>query len=555
MCGIAGIFSLEAPTPSQAEIEKMTQVLAHRGPDGQGFLLDGPIAFGHRRLSIIDLEFGEQPMVSATGQSTITFNGEIYNYRQLREKMIAAGYSFKTKSDTEVILALYEKHGMDFFQHLSGMFAFALWDRQQKKLILARDRLGVKPLYFCIVNGRLYFASEVKAIRAAASQLNDVNDKSVNAYFTRQYIGGRDTIFSGIQKLLPATALEISREKQTEKKYWQLQPATSNGVDLRAAASRLDKLFEQAVVDHLVSDVPVGVFLSGGVDSSCLLAYGAVNSEKPLNTFSVGFGVNSQYNELEYARLLANRYQTRHHEIQVTSQEALDVLPFIVEQMDEPLADYAMVPTYLMSKFATEKVKVVLSGEGADELFGGYKRYRFDAFYDKLQPLISPSVSQRMPFLFPDQQRRLLLRNFIPARQLDSELKLRADQLSFGKAGHLNSVLYADVNNWLADDLLMKVDKMGMLASLEARVPYLDQQVVEYVSSLPGKLKVGLKDEKRLLKSMAKTFVPDEILQRPKHGFTVPVSEWLRGPLKKTFEEMVLDNSKVADIMNLDHVA
>ncbi|MCZ6595301.1 MAG: asparagine synthase (glutamine-hydrolyzing) [Bacteroidetes bacterium] len=555
MCGIAGIYSIKGPDPQREEIERMTQALAHRGPDGQGFFLEGPIAFGHRRLSIIDLESGKQPMESTSARTIVSYNGEIYNYRELRKDLISDGYRFETKSDTEVILALYEKYGMKFLQFLSGMFAIALWDRQTKKLIMVRDRIGIKPLYICRYNGRIYFASEIKSIRAAVPNLNKLNLHAVNSYFTRQYIGGRETIFESIEKLPPAMSLEISQDKCIERKYWQPEPHHGNGLSLSAAAKKLDELFDRSVKGHLVSDVPVGIFLSGGVDSSCLLAFGAQNSSEPLDTFSVGFGESSKYNEIEYARVLAKKYNTRHHEIHVTPSEVLDILPFIIKELDEPLADYAILPTYIMSRFAAERVKVVLSGEGADELFGGYKRYRFYAMRDRL-PLkrIFNCKAPVGPFLFKERNRKCLLKNFVECQYLKAEVKSLEDRLFFQSAGYLNSMLYTDIKNWLVDDLLMKVDKMCMLASLEARVPYLDQNVVEFLLSLSGNLKVGLREKKRLLKAVAMSYIPLEIIQRPKHGFTVPVGEWLKGPLKKTFEEIVFDNSKISDWINLSYV-
>ncbi|MFQ5601948.1 MAG: asparagine synthase (glutamine-hydrolyzing) [bacterium] len=560
MCGIAGIYAYNSAPPAKREIEQMTEVLAHRGPDGSGFFQEDAVAFGHRRLSIIDIDSGQQPMTSPTGQSIITYNGEIYNFPQLRQNLVAEGYPFKTRSDTEVILALYEKYGMSFLDYISGMFAFALWDRTKRKLILTRDRIGIKPLYHCDFEGKIYFASEIKAIRSVLPQLNELNPAAVNFYFTRQYVGGNCTIFNGIEKLPPASVMEIVRESKSEYRYWQPAPALQNGVTMSQAAIQLDGLFNEAVKGHLVSDVPVGVFLSGGVDSSCLLAFAAQNSQEPLNTFSVGFGQGSKFNEIDYARILAEKYQTHHHEINVTGTEALKHLPFIIEQLDEPIADYAILPTYLMSRFAAEKVKVVLSGEGADELFGGYKRYHLYALKDLLSRTFLSGMFTKInlpgPCLFHEPERKRLLPGcFIQDDQMDAEQKMRTDQAFFQDAGHLNSMLYTDLRNWLVDDLLMKVDKMGMLASLETRVPYLDQKVAEYVLTLSGNFKTGLKEKKRLLKEVAKPHIPIEIIRRPKHGFTVPVGEWLKGPLHAVFEDTVLENSKITQWVDVDFIS
>lgn len=524
----------------------MNGTIAHRGPDGEGMFFDGPVGLGHRRLSIIDLEAGKQPMQSADGQSVIVFNGEIYNYPILREELLKKGYPFQTHSDTEVILALYHAEGEQGFKKLSGMFAFALWDKGRKRLLLVRDRAGMKPFYFAQSKGQFVFASEIKAIRAARPDLNEIDKSAVNFYFSRQYIGGDTTIFSHIKKVKPGTWLDIDIEgKIKETVYWQLQPVSPIKTSIEEATAKTDDLLKAAVKSHLIADVPVGVFLSGGLDSSTVLSYAAENSEYPLQTFSVGFGENNELNEVHFARQLAQRYGTEHHEIHVTEKEVLDCLPHIIQHLDEPLADYAVLPTYVMSRFAAQHVKVVLSGEGADELFGGYKRYHAYSLLDRLPFSSLFNAKLPGPSVFKNSERRQLLNPDIlkENQQLPQERQLRTDKKYFSPAGQVNSMLYADMRNWLVDDLLMKVDKMGMLASIEARIPFLDHALVEYVASLDGRLKVSLKEKKILLRKVATKRLPPEIFNRPKHGFTVPVGDWLRGALRGTFEEAVLNDT------------
>lgn len=559
MCGIAGIFSFTGQSIEENTINKMTEALVHRGPDGQGTFVEGPVALGHRRLSIIDLESGGQPMQSVSGNSVISYNGEIYNFPDLRANLLKEGYLFKTKCDTEVILTLYEKYGVDCLQHLSGMFAFALWDRKRQRLFLARDRVGIKPLYICTQPDRLIFSSEIKAIRKAAPHFNELDPQSVNSYFTRQYVGGAGTIFKEIKKVLPGTYLEVDSAGVKEKIYWQPAPNCDNEITLPEAVTQLDHLMQQSVTEHLVSDVPVGLFLSGGIDSGTLLSYVVNNSAQQVQTFSVGFGEESKLSETKFARLLANNYETNHREIQVTYEEVLNSLPFILKNLDQPFADYAALPTFIMSKFAAEHVKVVLSGEGADELFGGYNRYRLFALFDAFDKMPINGFLSRWrlpkPCLFNDSQRsRLFKKEFIRQSSLEAEVKMMADKNKFSKAGHVNSALFLDVKNWLVDDLLMKVDKMGMLASLEARVPYLDHQLIEFMFALKGSLKVGIKSIKILLKKLAQPKLPREIYNRPKHGFTIPVNDWFRGPLKHHFQETIVGELDSSEWLNRSFV-
>lgn len=558
MCGITGILSLDGSTASREVVEKMNGKIAHRGPDGQGIFMDGPIGLGHRRLSIIDLASGNQPMQSANGRTTIVFNGEIYNYQELRSELLKKNYPFQTHSDTEVILALYQLEGTDSFKKLAGMFAFAIWNRQLQQLVLARDRAGMKPLYYAQFNGHFVFASEIKAITAAFPALKEIETSALNFYFARQYIGGETTIFKGIKKLKPATLLTIgTNESPTESTYWALSPKRPDlHLTLQEATQRTDELLEKSVKSHLIADVPVGVFLSGGLDSSTILSYAAEHSDQNLHTFSVGFGQGSALNETEFARQLASHYNTMHHEIHVTEREVLDCLPHIIAQMDEPMADYAVLPTYVMSRFAAQNVKVVLSGEGADELFGGYKRYSIYSILDRLP--MGHMFDSRLPRpnVFKQKDRKKLLSPgiFIKQGLLPQEQQLHVDKKYFAMAGHLNSILYTDQRNWLVDDLLMKVDKMGMLASLEARIPFLDHHLVEYIATINGQMKVRGKNKKILLRQVAAKRLPFNISKRQKHGFTVPVGEWLKGALRDIFQTVVLNDPANSEFFDLKQV-
>ena len=542
MCGIAGLVHLNGRNADAAVAVRMSAALAHRGPDGEGSLEEGPVAFAHRRLSIIDIEGGAQPMESSTARTVISYNGEVYNSPALRDRLRGLGCEFRTRSDTEVILAAYETWGAEAFGELHGMYAFALYDRAERAVFLARDPMGIKPLYLCERNGTVYFASEVKAIRAVLDGLS-LNTAAVNAFFLRQYIGGPQTIFEEVSSVEPGTYRRLcwsgGTERSTRGTFYQMPITEPRPISLGRAADQLDAELHRAVEEHMLSDVPVGLFLSGGLDSSLLLAFASDVSTEPLSTFSVGFG-DARVDETHHARLVAESLGARHHELRVSAGEGLAVLPHIVAQMDQPLADYAVVPTYVMSRFAAEHVKVVLSGEGADELFGGYrKRY--------LPQLLASPLGTRMaprniygPLLFMERARRRLLGpRYVPAASLVSEQRLRDDLRRFRRAGTVNAALRADLRNWLVDDLLMKVDKMGMLASLEARVPYLDRGVVEMVSAWPASVKLDLRATKRVLRELVAKRFPDSISKRPKQGFTVPVGQWFRDGLREEFEARV----------------
>jgi asparagine synthase (glutamine-hydrolysing) len=520
----------------------MGATIQHRGPDGDGSFEEGPVAFAHRRLSIIDIEGGAQPMESSTGKTVICYNGEVYNSPTLRDRLQGLGYEFRTRSDTEVILAAYEAWGVDGFAELHGMYAFALYDRAERAVFLVRDPMGIKPLYVCERNGTVFFASEIKAIRSAVQGLS-LNGAAVNAFFLRQYIGGPQTIFDEVFSVEPGTYRRLQwtgeGDRSVEGFFYEMPVKRPQPISLSDASEALDRELHRAVEDHMLSDVPVGLFLSGGLDSSLLLALASDVTTEPLSTFSVGFG-DAHVDETEHARFVAESLGAKHHELRVAAEEGLSVLPHIVAHMDQPLADYALVPTYVMSRFAAEHVKVVLGGEGADELFGGYRnRYLPQLLTSPLGPLLAPR-NVYGPLLFMERTRRKLLGAcYTPARLLPSEQRLRRDLRRFRRAGTINAALHADLHNWLVDDLLMKVDKMGMLASLEARVPYLDRGVVEMVSAWPANVKLDFCSTKRVVRKLVARRFPDSIAKRRKQGFTVPVGRWFREGLRAEFEARV----------------
>ena len=555
MCGIAGVLRFAAPADGlageqlfgqRALVEAMTRTLAHRGPDGSGAYADGPVALGHRRLSIIDLEGSPQPMTSVSGRTVVVYNGEIYNYRALRQELIAAGVPLATRGDTEVILALYEAHGVAGLERLRGMFAFALWDRAARRLLLARDPLGIKPLYVQAAPERLAFASEMKALALSGpAGAPALDPAALNSYFLRQYAGGAQTCRRGVERLPAGTVLEIAPDGSTRTHRPWSAPLAAPARSAREARDWLDHELSRAVRDHLESDVPVGVFLSGGLDSSLLVALARRHARTPLSTFSVGFG-DASVDEVGYAQSIATQFGTEHRELRVTADEALADLPAIVRSLDQPLADYAIVPTYAMSRAAREHVKVVLGGEGADEVFGGYLgRYWPYVALELLglDQLGLPLPPLRAPLFADCDRRRLLGDRFVPASALPYEAMLRSEIEAHRGDGAINAALHADLRGWLESDLLAKIDEMGMLASLETRVPYLDWDLVRRVAALPGSLKIGLRGTKWLLREVGARYLPREIAQRRKHGFTVPVGSWLLGPLRERFEDLALGSS------------
>jgi asparagine synthase (glutamine-hydrolysing) len=565
MCGIAGILRCDGAAPGPELLRAMTTAIAHRGPDGDGFFRDGPVGLGHRRLAIIDLVTGDQPMASDDGSLVLIFNGEIYNFRELRLELEARGAAFRTTSDTEVILHAYEAWGVDCLPRLRGMFAFALWDKTRRRLFLARDRVGIKPLVYAWDGRRLLFGSEIKALLEDPELPRELDWEALRDFLTLHYIPSPRTIFRSIRKLPPASylLLDLDRPEPEIRRYWDLRFEPD---DRPSEADWLEGLrwhLSDAVRSHLVSDVPIGAFLSGGVDSSTVVALMAQATAGRVRTFSIGFD-DSDFDELEHARAVAQRYETQHFEY-VVKPNALDTLPRLAWQFDEPFADSSALPTYYVSKITREHVTVALSGDGGDENFLGYTRYaraqrlheRLDAFPAVLaRPLLRLAAR-----LLPPGARGQGYLDLLGASPVDRYFKLVAYQrsetlrslLSPGAREHVKPVVtpdlfrrlaaegrtgdyastlqYLDIHCYLPEDILTKVDRTSMAVSLEARVPLLDHVLMEYVATMPTALKFRDGAGKVILKRAMAADLPAGMLNRRKMGFGLPIASWFRREL------------------------
>lgn len=577
MCGIAGIVNLNPrEAVDEAVLKRMRDTIRHRGPDGEGLWIDGPVGLAHRRLAIVDVAGGHQPMTNEDESCWITYNGEIYNHAALRPELEARGHHYRTRSDTETILHLYEEEGERCVERLRGMFAFAVWDGARRRLLLARDRLGIKPLYYAITERQLLFASEIKAILSAGSIRPTFNEAILPEFLATRFVSGEETFFRGVHKLLPGRTLSWSAgEGLCERRYWQLSVDTDNTADgIQQRAREVRTRLEAAVRSHLMSDVPLGLFLSGGIDSSGLAALMAPMAKEPIRTFAVGFA-EREANELDYARLAARAVGAQHHEVVISAAEFFNTLPHLIWHEDEPIAFTSSVPLYFVSRLAREHVKVVLTGEGADELFLGYNRYRVTAWNDRLgraYGAVVPSALRRkvgglmeaLPggirrhvgrtFLMrPLDPRELFYDNFavfpevLQDRLLADTASLRArDPYAEGLRSYLadgggvpERMSQADLQTYLVE-LLMKQDQMSMAASVESRVPFLDHEFVEHVATIPAHFKLRRWQTKAVLREALRGLVPPAILTRRKMGFPVPIGRWLRGPFWPVVEEFVL---------------
>jgi len=581
MCGICGIAGPPGREPSGELVERMCAAITHRGPDDMGRLLLDGVGLGMRRLSIIDLEGGHQPIHNEDESAWIVFNGELYNYRALRETLIAAGHKMYTLSDTEVVLHAHEEWGDDFLARLNGMFGLAIWDRRRRRLLLARDRMGIKPLHFLETGGRLLFGSELKAILADPDVLREVDPAALRDYLSLEYVPTPVSMLRGFRKLPPGHLLTWTADAGARvRPYWEPDLTASESavepVDLDACAADLRAVLRESVRKELVADVPIGVFLSGGVDSSAVAAMMAELTPGNVNSFSIGFS-DPSFDESSHARLVARHLGTNHRELILEPHMLFDLVPEITEKLDEPMADASIVPTYLLSRFTREHVKVALGGDGGDELFAGYPTvlaHRLAGYYRLLPGPIRagliPAVVDRLPvsmnnIIFDFKPRRFVagagrgvgdrhrrwMGSFAP-EAVDG--LLTADALA--EAAHsadpdmvaehvsrqalrdpLNQVLYLDMKLYLENDILVKLDRASMMNSLEARVPLLNVDFVEHVTRLPMTLKLRRLRSKFILKRALRGVLPDSILDRPKKGFGIPVAKWFRGPLR----ELLLD--------------
>ncbi|MBK5218596.1 MAG: asparagine synthase (glutamine-hydrolyzing) [Thermoleophilia bacterium] len=557
--------------PDPEVVERMSATLAHRGPDDSGVFHRGQVALAARRLSIIDLDHGHQPIANEDGSVVVVQNGEIYNYRELKRELEGAGHRFASDCDTEVLVHLYEEHGDAFVERLRGMFAIALWDEPQRRLLLARDRFGIKPLYYRAVDGELSFASELKAMLEQPGFSRTIDPEALAAYLAFNSIPAPLTIFAEARKLPQGHLLSWQDGVIKQVRYARPSPVAADRVRSGSAdslAAELREVLEDSIRAHLVADVPVGVLLSGGVDSGGITALAASQSREPLKTFSIGFE-ESGFDELDRARLVAERYGTDHHEL-VVRPDAVELLPRLVESFDEPFGDSSALPTYLVSELAAGEVKVALSGEGGDELFGGYYTYVADLLAPRVGRLAAlaaplaealPSSDRRVGFdykakrfargaklpplerhhawkeIFAPPVRAALLGERNPG--WDPVDLYRERYAETAGAEQLARMQDVDLGIYMADDLLVKTDRLSMANSLELRVPFLDQHVAEFAFSLPRAMRVRGFAKKRLLRKALAPLLPKEVVAGRKQGFSIPVAAWLRGPLEPFAREVL----------------
>ena len=570
MCGIAGVVSATRESNiTEAVVREMCDQIIHRGPDDEGILVQDGAGLGMRRLSVIDLSGGHQPVFNEDRSAWIVYNGEIYNFPELRPELEKRGHRFYTKCDTEVIIHLYEEMGADCVQKLRGMFALAIYDQTKRKLILARDRLGKKPLHYALVKDKLYFASEIKSILAVAPQLAEVNSQGLLEYLYFGYVPDPITAFTGIQKLPPGHLLEFENGKIAIRQYWDLpQYNTHTPKSEEECLEELEARLLEATRIRLISDVPLGAFLSGGTDSSTIVALMARASSGPVKTFSIGF-TRDDFNESKYARIVAQKFGTEHHEM-ILEPDVVQTVEHLTSTLEEPFGDSSMLPTYYVSQMARKHVTVALSGDGGDEVFAGYDRYRIHSdrrifervpesarrfFRDRLFQLL-PRTMKGRKFSYnvslPWRERYVDGLSFVPAFERDTpllsddfrEVLRRSDDPQnvlmryFAKApaqDPVSELLYVDTKTYMVGDILTKVDRMSMLNSLEVRVPILDHQFVEWVTGLPPEWKLRGSKQKYILRKLAERVgVPREALDRPKQGFALPLVHWMRNELKET---------------------
>ncbi|MBM3297303.1 MAG: asparagine synthase (glutamine-hydrolyzing), partial [Candidatus Aminicenantes bacterium] len=581
MCGICGLAQPRGRAPfPPGLLEGMLASIVHRGPDDEGRHVEPEVALGARRLSIIDVEGGHQPLSNEDGTVWIAYNGEAFNFPEVRAELRSRGHRFRTRTDTETLVHAYEEWGEDFLERFRGMFAFALWDRKAGKLLLVRDRLGIKPLYYSLLrDGTLVFGSELKSLLLHPGLERTLDLRALDLFLTVEYVPAPHSIFRDVRKLPAGHILTYQDGRTTLKKYWDIEGREGDGPPPGRPEEAMDRLYEllkESVRLRLLSDVPLGAFLSGGIDSSAIVGLMRELGASPLMTFSIGFD-DPTYNELDYARRAARAFGTEHSEL-VLRPQALELTERLVGHMDEPFGDFSMFPTYLVSKLAREKVKVVLSGDGGDEIFGGYEHYQAQALASNpaaraVAALLGPAVKRLPPsakkkgfrnklrrfvqgldmpagarhmrwmmFLSPARKRGLYTDAFLEAPGRKNDI---ADEEPFasvlGKLGAfdpLTAELYLDLKTYLVDDILVKVDRMSMAVSLEARVPLLDHKVVEYAFGLPGEWKLREGTTKWIFKKTMERLLPRENIHRPKEGFSIPIKHWLKTDLR----DMLLDH-------------
>jgi asparagine synthase (glutamine-hydrolysing) len=577
MCGIAGFvespstvspFGLEA---SRALVHRMCDVIRHRGPDDEGIWVDEGVALGMRRLSIIDLSTGHQPIHNEDRSVWIVFNGEIYNFRELRRELEAEGHRFYTATDTEVIVHAYERWGKDALTRLRGMFGLAIWDARSRTLLVARDRIGIKPMHYATVNGRFYFGSELKSLLEAPGLPRDLDPGALDHYLSFLYTPRDGSIFRSVRKLPPGHLLTWKDGRTAIEQYWKMPATETFGGSEAEAVQQLRAVLGDAVRSHMISDVPLGAFLSGGVDSSLVVGLMSEVSSSRVKTFSIGFD-EPAFDELEHARRVADHFGTEHHEF-VVKPDGVGILDQIVSHFDEPFADSSAIPTWYVSEMARRHVTVVLSGDGGDELFGGYERYlphprvvAFDRYSPRALRRVAAIAAARLPhgargknflrhvgrdeqgryldairFFGADEKPALLTADVQRAIEgPDPETRLARHFERFARLPWPSQMMRFDAETYLPEDVLTKVDRMSMAHSIESRVPLLDNEVIAFASTLPAALKIKNGRRKHVLKEVAATLVPRDILDRKKQGFGVPLGTWFRGNLRELFTDTLL---------------
>ena len=596
MCGICGVvYSDRENKIEQHTLKKMSDVITHRGPDDEGFYINQHVGLAMRRLSIIDLSTGKQPISNEDGQIWVVFNGEIYNHKEIRAELENKGHQFRTKTDTEAIIHAYEEYGDSCVQKLNGMFAFAIWDNRNHTLFLVRDRIGIKPLYYFFDKNRLIFGSEIKSILQAGDIPKRIDLQALDHFLTFEFIPAPLSIFQDIKKLPPGHTLKLKNNEIWVRSYWDVE-LKSNGANPADIKKNLRELLQDAVKIRLMSDVPLGAFLSGGVDSSIVVALMAQVMEEPVKTFSIGFE-DSTYNELKYARMIAEKFKTEHHEF-IIKPDAVELADNLVRFLDEPFGDFSIFPTYLVSKMARDYVTVVLSGDGGDELFAGYDSYLADKiakkYYSRLPKQFRNGVLTKFFDTIPPSSKKKGLINrakrfvegmklpedlhhtrwMIFLQQAEKEMLYDNDiqsgmrefdpfkftrsyfaNVAYNRNDEINKQMYVDLKMYLVDNILVKVDRMSMATSLEARVPYLDYRFVEFAATIPGDYKMqGLKT-KVILKQALEELLPDEILYRGKEGFSIPIKNWLKKELKPLMmDTLAADKIKQEGFFNPQYI-
>jgi asparagine synthase (glutamine-hydrolysing) len=583
MCGICGKLNFDRNARiDPALMPGMLDSIRHRGPDDEGTYFAGNVALGHRRLSIIDLKTGHQPLSNEDGTVWIVFNGEIYNFKELREFLLSKGHVFRTKTDTETIVHMYEEFGPACVERFRGMFAFAIWDENQNTLFLARDRVGIKPLYYILGNESLVFASEIKAILIDPTVAREVAPHVVDRFLTFLYLPGEETLLKGVNKLAPGHCLLVKNGSAEIRQYWDLNFSKAAGSRSTAEAKEeLLSLLAETVQLHMIADVPLGILLSGGVDSTAVLSFAVERTDKPVSSYTVGFSDPGIADERPYARLAADQFGTRHRDITITAADFADFMPHYVWHMEEPVCEPPAIAMYYVSKFARRDVTVLLSGEGGDEAFAGYSNYRnllwlergkraFGPFrgafglglsladsafhlprFRKYAPLMTATFPDYYfsrtsnPFLYAGNGLgKLYSADFASSINRERSVEpVRRLQEHVQREDTLDAMLYIDTKTWLPDDLLIKADKMTMANSLELRVPLLDHKVLEFAAALPANLKVRGFTTKYLAKKALEDRIPKAILDRRKVGFPVPYEGWLRNELRDWVREILFDRT------------